>query len=113
MTDTKSDWQEQASKLLDFLRSGAWVVHSVEKSEAILPRGTSLSAIGELGLQDDPKGDYRAAGAASAGGGMVLALKVAAPPLCYLCAPVPSAYACAWSYISARCPVMRSSCATA
>ena len=79
MTDTKSDWQEQASKLLDFLRSGAWVVHSVEKSEAILPRGTSLSAIGELGLQDDPKGDYRAAGAASAGGGMVLALKVAAP----------------------------------
>lgn len=76
VTDTKSDLREQLGKLLDYINTGAWVVHSVEKTERILPQGASLAAIGELGIQDDPKGDYKAAGAAAAGKGMVLALKV-------------------------------------
>ena len=75
ITDTKSDLREQLGKLIDYFNTGAWVVHSVEKTEAILPRGANLSAIGELGLQDDPQGDYRGAGALSTGKGMVLALK--------------------------------------
>ena len=78
MTDHKSDPLQQLGKLLDYLNS-AWVVQSVQKTEHILPRGTSLTAVGELDLQDDSQGDFRSAGAVQARPGFVLALKVCSP----------------------------------
>ena len=62
----------------------------MQKTEAILPRGATLSAVGELGLQDDPEGEYRSAGALEARRGLVLALKVCPEPACW---PRSSSYA--------------------
>ena len=75
MTDHKSEVLQQLGKLFDYLNS-AWVVQSVQKTEHILPRGTTLAAVGELDLQDDSQGLYRSAGAIEARQGLVLALKV-------------------------------------